>query len=166
MTTSERNQNNTSRIDMFSQLGSNGVYGLGNIGRIAVGDDRGNPPNTANIPNIPQEQSAQTVQYVETQRKNKRFSGFNYVSEDALSFPAGSLQRTLELHAGYFVVCDFLIGTQNIVTRYGVLYDVGSSYIVLLDDITNRYTVCDLSSLKFITFFNSMSTPANFRGIR
>lgn len=71
----------------------------------------------------------------------------------------GSMQQILQQNTGYYVECEFLIGTQNIVRRTGILYDVGVSFIVLYETAEQRYTVCDFYSLKFITFYEPGREP-------
>ena len=168
--TPDRPQNNTSN-NRFPQFNSNGLYGLGNIGRISAGEDEGRVFQKPTIPeNVNEDTQTEQSAHISGHKgfgwRNKSFSGFRHTAEKSLMCNAGSLSRTLEMHIGYFTVCDFLVGTQNTVTKCGILYDVGDSYIVLFDDISNRYTVCDSSSLKFVTFLNSTATPPNFRVIR
>ena len=67
--------------------------------------------------------------------------------------------KELADNLGYYVEIDFLIGTQNIVTRGGILYAVGNNYVTLYQDLEDRYVVCDLYSIKFVTFYNTRSTP-------
>ena len=65
----------------------------------------------------------------------------------------GSLQQILSDNLGNFVVCDFVIGTQEMVKRQGILYFVGRSYIVLYEEIEMTYVICDIFSIKFVTFY-------------
>lgn len=78
------------------------------------------------------------------------------VREDSVSMMGEMLQSVI----GYYVVCDFLIGTQIIETRDGILYRVGTNYITLYQPSLDRYVVGDLYSLKFITIYNSKEAPA------
>lgn len=66
---------------------------------------------------------------------------------------ASTFQERMATAKGRFVVIEFLIGTTNMVTRNGILYDVGNSYIVLYDPCRGTYTSCDLYSIKFITVY-------------
>lgn len=75
----------------------------------------------------------------------------------------GSLQQDLANNLGYYVEIDFLIGTSNIVTQRGILYSVGVNYVTLYHDTEDRYVVCDLYSIKFVTFYNSRVTPPSLR---
>ena len=65
----------------------------------------------------------------------------------------GSMQQILQDNIGNYVSVEFLIGTQNIVTRQGILYSVGTGFLVLYDDIQQVYEVCDVFSVKFVTFY-------------
>ena len=64
----------------------------------------------------------------------------------------GSMQEVLHENIGNYVLVDFLIGTSNLVTRQGFLYYVGTQFIVLYDSLNLRYVVCDIFSIKFVTF--------------
>lgn len=75
----------------------------------------------------------------------------------------GSLQQDLANNLGYYVEIDFLIGTSNLVTQRGILYSVGVNYVTLYHDTEDRYVVCDLYSIKFVTFYNSRVTPPSLR---
>lgn len=66
----------------------------------------------------------------------------------------GSIQQILKDNVGQYVDVEFLIGTNGLTIRSGVLYAVGVSYIVLFDRKNNRYTICDLYSIKFVTIYD------------
>ncbi len=70
---------------------------------------------------------------------------------DTLSY-RGSMQQILQENLGSYVIIEFLIGTGNLESRQGILYNVGSQFVVLYDDINLRYVVCDIFSIKFVTF--------------
>lgn len=70
---------------------------------------------------------------------------------DTLGFQ-GSMQQVLQENIGSFVIVEFLIGTGNLISRQGVLYSVSTQYLVLYDEFENRYVVCDIFSVKFVTF--------------
>ena len=80
----------------------------------------------------------------------------------------GSMQEVLHENIGKYVLVDFLIGTSNLVTRQGFLYYVGTQFIVLYDSLNLRYVVCDIFSIKFVTFLlpgyqpGQIQTPAEF----
>ncbi len=66
----------------------------------------------------------------------------------------GSIQQVLSMNKGQAVICEFLIGASNLVTKSGILYAVADKYFVLFHPNNNTYTVCDIYSVKFITFIN------------
>lgn len=70
---------------------------------------------------------------------------------DTLGFQ-GSMQQILSENIGSYVVVDFLIGTNNLSTRQGYLYFVGTQFLVLYDEVYLNYVVCDIFSVKFVTF--------------
>ena len=65
---------------------------------------------------------------------------------------AGSMQQVLQENIGKYVIVDFFMGTGSLEQRQGYLYDVAAQYIVLFDDINLQYVVCDVFSIKFVTF--------------
>lgn len=69
------------------------------------------------------------------------------------------LTEQLQTAVGYYVSCDFLIGTQIIETRDGILAKVGTNFLTLYQPDLERYIVCDLYALKFISIYNTSSVP-------
>ena len=65
----------------------------------------------------------------------------------------GSMQQILAKNIGEYVVVEFLIGTERMMRKQGILYFVGRSYVTLYDDDQNNYIVCDLFSIKFVYFY-------------
>lgn len=57
----------------------------------------------------------------------------------------------LREHLGKLVRIEFLIGTNNLVDRVGILEDVGVSYILLRSIESNTLVYCDIYSIKFVT---------------
>ena len=52
---------------------------------------------------------------------------------------------------GKLMRVEFLIGTNNLVDRIGILEDVGASYILLSSFENDSLVYCDIYSIKFIT---------------
>ncbi len=67
----------------------------------------------------------------------------------------GSFEAVLANNLGYYVTIDFLIGTTELTSRSGILYAVGNNFVTLYEPDSNQYIVCDLFSVKFVTFFRS-----------
>lgn len=65
----------------------------------------------------------------------------------------GSMQLILSENIGEYVVIEFLIGTEMIMRKQGLLYFVGTSYVTLYDDMFNNFIVCDIFSIKFVYFY-------------
>ena len=65
----------------------------------------------------------------------------------------GSMQQILANNIGEFVVVEFLIGTEQIVRKQGILYHVGTAYLTLYDDAMRNFIVCDVFSIKFVYFY-------------
>lgn len=72
----------------------------------------------------------------------------------------GSMQQILSDNIGVYIVVDFLIGTQAMTSKEGYLYSVGRDYITLFDDISNHYILCDIFSIRFVTFYPPGTKPA------
>ena len=65
---------------------------------------------------------------------------------------------------GKLMRVEFLIGTNNLVDRIGILEDVGASYILLRSFESDSLVYCDIYSIKFITisttaFYGTMNNP-------
>ena len=74
-----------------------------------------------------------------------------------------SFAEVLEKSIGYLVTCEFLIGSNNLVERSGILYAAGMNFVTLQEPENDRYMVCDMYSLKFVTIYNSRTRPRNLR---
>lgn len=62
----------------------------------------------------------------------------------------------LRQQIGKLVRVEFLIGTNNLVDRIGILQDVGASYILLRSLESNTTIYADIYSIKFVTISNSV----------
>lgn len=67
----------------------------------------------------------------------------------------GSLKATLLRNKGNFIVATFLVGTQNLMTWEGVLYEVGNDYVTIYQPARDRYVVIDMYSLKYMEFYDT-----------
>ena len=70
-----------------------------------------------------------------------------------------TLQEIMSEALGTYVIVEFLVGTQNIVRREGVLNSVGQSWLVLYDETNDTSLLCDMYSVKFVTFFQPGVRP-------
>ena len=70
---------------------------------------------------------------------------------DTVTFQ-GSMQQVLQENVGKYVIVEFLIGTGSLTSRQGMLYYVGAQFLVLYDEFESRFVVCDIFSVKFVTF--------------
>ena len=89
-------------------------------------------------------------------------NGFNVPPDqdfDTISFQ-GSMQQILQENIGNYVLVDFLIGTSSLVRKQGLLYNVAAQFLVLYDDADGQYVVCDIFSVKFVTFLLPGQRPA------
>ena len=78
---------------------------------------------------------------------------------DTISFQ-GSMQQVLQENVGKYVIVEFLIGTGSLTSRQGMLYYVGAQFLVLYDEFESRFVVCDIFSVKFVTFLEGRSATA------
>lgn len=67
------------------------------------------------------------------------------------AFYADSFSDVLMRSIGYYVTCEFLIGTGGLEQKSGFLYAAGVNFLTLHNPENNQYTVCDLYSVKFVT---------------
>ncbi len=65
----------------------------------------------------------------------------------------GSMQQILANNIGEYVLVEFLVGTQQMVRKQGILYHVGTAYLTLYDDSLRNFIVCDIFSIKFVYFY-------------
>lgn len=56
---------------------------------------------------------------------------------------------------GKLMRVEFLIGTNNLTDRIGILEDVGASYILLRSVESNNLIYCDIYAIKFVTIATS-----------
>lgn len=84
-------------------------------------------------------------------------NGFTVPSGIGYDAYQGSIQQIMRDNIGEYMDVEFLIGTGGLTTRSGVLTNVGVSYIVLYDRQNDRYMICDLYSIKFVTIYNPAS---------
>lgn len=75
---------------------------------------------------------------------------------DTITFQ-GSMQQVLQENVGKYVIVEFLIGTGSLTSRQGMLYYVGAQFLVLYDEFEARFVVCDIFSVKFVTFLEARS---------
>lgn len=71
----------------------------------------------------------------------------------------GSMQEILSENLGQYVVCEFIVGTQAMTRKEGILYSVGRAYITLYEETQQSFVVCDLFSIKFVTFYMPGQRP-------
>lgn len=76
----------------------------------------------------------------------------------------GSMQQILSDNLGQYVMCEFLVGTQAMTRKEGILYSVGRSYVVLYEEVAQTFVVCDVFSIKFVTFYMPGQRPGGRAG--
>ena len=84
-----------------------------------------------------------------------QFDSINIPPEQNFNTAAmnGSLQQFLADNMGEYVIVEFLVGTQTMTQKAGVLYAVGSSVLTLYEEVSQTFITCDIFSVKFVTFF-------------
>lgn len=90
--------------------------------------------------------------------------GINIPAEPMSEFDSpglqGSMQQLLAENLGKFVLADFLVGVSTLVRRVGILYSVGRGFVVIYSEDYHTFQVCDIFSLKFISFFPPGAEPS------
>ncbi len=66
-------------------------------------------------------------------------------------FTAGTTPDILNRIKGEYCICEFIIGSDTLITKSGIMYNVGLSYFTLFNITNNEYIVCDIYAVKFIT---------------
>lgn len=61
----------------------------------------------------------------------------------------------LRQQIGKLMRVEFLIGTNNLTDRIGILQEVGASYILLRSVESDNLVYCDIYAIKFITISSS-----------
>ena len=74
---------------------------------------------------------------------------------------SGSMQEALADNLGLYAVCEFVVGTQEMETKAGILYSVGRSFLVLYDEQQQNFILCDIFSIKFVTMYMPGHRPWN-----
>jgi hypothetical protein len=129
-----------------------------NSGIVPPEDIRGNANNAgANTGNM----NMPGNDYTRTQNGGSRMFGFNSPPQQSFNTEEmrGSMQNILAQNVGEYVVVEFLIGTERIMRKQGVLYDVGTSFVTLYDDRERNFIVCDIFSIKFVYFYYPGDRP-------
>ena len=79
----------------------------------------------------------------------------------------GTVQKTLSENIGEYIVAEFLIGTDLIMRKQGVLVHVGRTFITIYDDQSDFFITCDIFSIKFVYFYQPGKRPQhNFNHLR
>lgn len=86
----------------------------------------------------------------EMNRKETRQVNINQNSPEILTNPIYT-PAFLREQIGKLMRIEFLIGTNNMVDRIGILQDVGASYILLRSIENDSLVYCDIYAIKFIT---------------
>lgn len=85
--------------------------------------------------------------------------GMTSIPQDSFNTPLNadeaarnSWRALLARNVGRNVLVRFLVGTQNMVTVEGELYEVGTDYIVIYQPLWDSHITADLYSVKFVEF--------------
>ena len=86
-------------------------------------------------------------------RQNKRETRQVNINQDSPEILTNSIYTPafLREYIGRLMRVEFLIGTNNLVDRIGILADVGASYILLRSLENDSLIYCDIYSIKFVT---------------
>lgn len=91
------------------------------------------------------------------EKENRQMPNVNNIPE-TLTNPIYT-PAFLKEQIGKLMRVEFLIGTNMLVDRIGILQDVGASYILLRSFENDSLIYCDIYSIKFITI---STTPMNY----
>lgn len=101
------------------------------------------------------------VEYERASDGSVSMNGFTTPPQQSFNSPEmrGQIQPILADNVGEYVVVEFLVGTDMIMRKQGIIYFVGTSYLTLYDDQHNNFILCDLFSIKFIYFYYPGDRP-------
>ena len=87
------------------------------------------------------------------ENKNKRETRQVDINQNSPEILTNSIYTPafLREYIGRLMRVEFLIGTNNLVDRIGILADVGASYILLRSLENDSLIYCDIYSIKFVT---------------
>ena len=92
-------------------------------------------------------QDAKKMQEIKTESRQVQINGNSpEILTNTIYTPA-----FLREQIGKLMRVEFLIGTNNLTDRIGILEDVGASYILLRSIESNNLVYCDIYSIKFVT---------------
>ena len=102
---------------------------------------------------------------VNNEKKENRDVNIDQNSPEILTNPIYT-PAFLREQIGRLMRVEFLIGTNNMTDRIGILEDVGASYILSRSFENDSLVYCDIYSIKFITisttgFYGSMNNMNN-----
>ena len=96
---------------------------------------------------------------IEHDHSESEEEGMTSIPQDSFNAPLNadeaarnSWRALLARNVGRNVLVRFLIGTQNMVTVEGELYEVGTDYIVIYQPLWDSHITADLYSVKFVEF--------------
>ena len=114
---------------------------------------------------------ANSEENVNQEKKENRNVNINQNSPEILTNSIYT-PAFLREQIGRLMRVEFLIGTNNMVDRIGILEDVGASYILLRSLESDSLVYCDIYAIKFITIstsgfygtmnMNNMNNPNRF----
>lgn len=90
------------------------------------------------------------MNYYSLENENKRQVQINENTPEVLTNSIYT-PAFLREHIGKLMRVEFLIGTNSLEDRTGILVDVGASYIVLKSIQGGNLLYCDIYSIKFVT---------------
>lgn len=95
----------------------------------------------------------------EHDRTDEQEEGMSSFPQDSFTEPMSadeaarnSWRALLARNVGRNVLVRFLMGTQNLITVEGELYEVGTDYIVIYQPLWDSHITADLYSVKFVEF--------------
>ena len=95
---------------------------------------------------------------VNNEKKENRDVNIDQNSPEILTNPIYT-PAFLREQIGRLMRVEFLIGTNNMVDRIGILEDVGISYILLRSIESGNILYCDIYSIKFVAISEYFKVP-------
>lgn len=111
----------------------------------------------AEMNDMQQTQERRNMQVMQNRDMTNQTTGTTLLRPEPTSNPQDldTFAEILTANIGAYVLIQFLIGSTSLVDKEGYLYAVGTNFVTIYEPLDDRYVVCDLYSVKFVTIYNT-----------
>ena len=118
-----------------------------------------------NLEELSNKRTTNNIQDTKTEQGSKTEIRLNQINSSSPEILTNSIYTPafLRTQIGKLMRVEFLIGTNNLTDRIGILEDVGASYILLRSIESNNLVYCDIYSIKFVTISSAYAGQMNYQ---